>query len=63
MNSPYSVIHQDYNTQEVILNIRQDQMKVRKYIWEKDNGDLVIMTLFGYGGKQNFYNKHERKCL
>ena len=63
MNAPYSVINQDYNTQEVILNIQQDQMKARKYIWEKDNGDLVIMTLFGYGGKQIFYNKHERKCL
>ena len=29
-------------------------MKVRKYIWEKYNGDLVIMTLFCYGGNKIF---------
>ena len=29
-------------------------MKVRKYIWEKDNGDLVIMRLFCYGGNKIF---------
>ena len=56
MNAPYSVvIHQDCNTREVIFNISQDQMKVRKYIWEKDTGNLVILTLFDYSGKQFFF--------
>ena len=38
-------------------------MKVRKYIWEKDNGDLVILTVFCYGGNKIFrINMKENVC-
>ena len=38
-------------------------MSVRKYIWEKDNGDLVIITLFYYGGNKIFIiNMKENVC-
>ena len=38
-------------------------MKVCKYIWEKDNVDLVIMILFCYGGNKIFIiNMKENVC-
>ena len=38
-------------------------MKVHKYIGEKDNGDLVILTLFCYGGNKIFIiNMKENVC-
>ena len=54
MNASYSVIYHDYNTREVIRNIWEDQMKERKYIWEKKNGELVILSLFCYGENKIF---------
>ena len=45
------------------MNIWQDQMKVHKYIWEKYNGDLVILTLFCYSGRKiSIINMKENVC-